>query len=92
MTEQTDEDDGQRPLTPDERRFVRLLRPILDDAEKMKSFRRLIEHEPEVNLVAKDYAAASWGVRFMWNVALFVTAITGGVFAWNIYKSGGGLK
>jgi len=92
MSEQTDHDDGLRPLTPEERNFVRLMRTILDDPEKLKSFKRLIEHEPEVSLVAKDYNAAAWGMRFIWNIALFATAITGGVAAWNMLKSGGVLK
>lgn len=76
MTEQTDDDDGNRPLTPDER----------------KALRRLIAKEPDIMDVASNFAHLGWLGTTALKLAKWLAAIVGAVVVWNSYKTGTGIK
>lgn len=71
--EQTDEDDGDRPLTPDER----------------KALRRMIRHEPEIVDVAVNFSHLGWLAALLKKVAMWTTAVVGGFIAVQTWKNGG---
>lgn len=76
MAEQTDDDDGNRPLTPDER----------------KALRRIIARETDILEVASDFSHLGWVGSALLKVAKWVAAVVGAVVIWNSYKASGGLK
>lgn len=76
MTEQTDQDDGHRPLTPEER----------------KALRRLIEKEDDIIEVAQNFAHLGWFAQFVLKLAKWSAAVIGAVVLWNSYKAGNGFK
>ncbi len=76
MAEETDEDDGNRPLTPDER----------------KALRRIIAREPDIMDVATNFAHLGWLGSALLKMSKWVAAVVGAVVVWNSYKSGSGWK
>jgi len=76
MVEQTDDDDANRPLTPDER----------------KALRRLISKETDILDVANNFSHLGWAGAAMLKVSKWVAAVIGAVVVWNAYKAGGGIK
>ncbi len=72
MAEQTDDDDGNRPLTPDER----------------KALRRLLAKEPEIIDVATNFSHLGWFASFMLKLAKWTTGLVGAVIAWQTYTQG----
>lgn len=76
MVEQTDEDDGHRPLTPEERRALR----------------RIISKESEILDVATNFSHLGWVGTALLKIAKWVAAVVGAIVIWNSYKGGVGLK
>tara|TARA_R110000868_G_scaffold388966_2_gene658113 strand:- start:1740 stop:1973 length:234 start_codon:yes stop_codon:yes gene_type:complete len=74
--EQTDRDDGNRPLTPEER----------------KALRRLLEKETDILDVANNFSHLGWAGAAMLKIAKWIAAVIGAVVIWNSYKAGGGIK
>ena len=76
MAEQTEEDNGHRPLTSDER----------------KSLRELIEKKEDILDVSTNFAHLGWLASAMLYIAKWVVGIVGAVVIWSSYKSGPGIK
>lgn len=92
MTEQTNEDDSLRPLSPEERVFVRSLRPIFDDPEQVKRLKRLLDNEPDITKVSDNFVHLSWGGRFILRVMLWLSSMVAAVAAYNTLKAWAGIK
>jgi hypothetical protein len=92
MGEQTDEDEGLRPLSPEERIFVRHLRPILDDPDQVERLKRLLQREPSITQVSENFDHLSWGGRILFRTAIWLSGIVGGVVAYQTVKTWAGIK
>lgn len=92
MSEQTDEDEGLRPLSPEERVFVRTMRPILSDPERIKMLERLLQNEPHITEAAQNYAHLSWGGKLLFRTAIWLSGIVGGVIAYQTLTKWTGFK
>lgn len=92
MDEETDQKDGQRPLSPEEREFIRALRPLLTDADRVKKLERLLQNETEITQVAENYAHLSWGGKMLFHVAIWFSSIVGAVIAYQTLKTWMGVK
>lgn len=92
MAEDTDQKDGQRPLSPEEREFIRAIRPLLSDPDKVKTLERLLQNEPEITQVAENYAHLSWGGKLLFRTAVWLSGIVGGVIAYQTLKTWAGIK
>jgi hypothetical protein len=93
MSEHTDQDDGLRPLSPEERIFVRHLRPLLDDPEQVERLKRLLQQEPNILQVSESFGHLSWGGKAVFRVVVGLTGLIIGVAAaGQALKSWAGVK
>ena len=92
MAEQTDKDESLRPLSPEERKFLRQLRPILEDKDQFNRLKRLLEHEPSISKVSENFDHLSWGGRLFFRAAIWLSGIVAGVVAYQTIKTWMGLK
>lgn len=76
MADETNDSDGMRPLSPEER----------------TALRELIRHKTNIVAVSEDYAHLGWFARFALNVSKWVAGLVAGLVAWQTLKTGGWLK
>ena len=76
MTDETDIEDENRPLTPKER----------------QALRRLISKEPEIIEVANNFSHMGWLATAALKVAKWVTAVVAVIVSWQAWKTGGLIK
>ena len=92
MTEETNQKDGDRPLSPEERIAMRKLLRILDNEEKIESVEKLVKHEPVLTEVSTNFMHMSWISKMMYKIAIYFVGIVGAVMAYTNLKSWAGIK
>jgi len=92
MVEQTDETEGTRPLSSDERIFVRHLRPILNDPDQIERLKRLLQREPSISQVSENFDHLSWSGRILFRTAIWLSGIVGGIIAYQTLTKWTGVK
>jgi hypothetical protein len=73
LDDETDEDDGNRPLSPAER----------------KALRRILAKEADIIEVAQNFSHLGWSAQFILKIAKWAGAVVGAIVIWNSYKAGG---
>jgi hypothetical protein len=59
--------------------------------EERAALRKLVDKADEIIEVSENYKNAGWLLRFMFQLAKWISAITGGVLAWQVINNHGGL-
>ncbi len=90
--EQTDFDDGMRPLTPEERTRLRELLAQQPTAEERASLRELLAHQENIIEAGNIVAHSTWFGMMFFKTITFITAIIAFVGAiltiktWGVWK------
>lgn len=72
MSEETNDSDHMRPLSPEERRALR----------------DLIAKKDDILDVATNFSHLGWFAQFLLKLAKWATGIVAGVIAWKTYSNG----
>jgi hypothetical protein len=92
MNETTDQNDGERPLSPEERTAMRKLLRVIDTKEKVESVEKIVKYEPVLVEVATNYAHMSWFTKMLYKTGIWFAGIVAALVAYTNFKSWAGIK